>query len=634
MKKRLIGAAVAAVLLIAGAAPAVLANDDLVWASVTCWIRHTQSFERPAYGDDHAAALAFAKSLCESRPGGGSTTRPARQEGDTSVECWFSHYNTSSRQSQKACTDEGGSLTRPAPPTSVPASVTCWTDPNTSTTVNGTGAALHDALAAARQACRDSGGSTTRPVRAEVTCWTTWNDDLQIAGIGSNESAAIAAATAACTARGGSTTRPLASASVTCWTDRQTRSTITRTDIDLVGATYRAQKACTDSGGSLDRPYASSSVTCWTDHKTSSRTTGSGVTSRAATEAARKACTDSGGSLTQPAAPAPSSGGGSGGSGNGGSSGGSGSGGSSGGSSSGGSSSGGSSSGSGSGSSSGSTTYSCYDGSGLGSSNYQRLSSCTSSRKARSTFTCRTADGSRDSLGNARSAAECAWMRANVRYDHGTYSCASGGSRKIVSTRRDLNTLELLSEIDDACGRNEKITVCSPTTMLGGLCISSGEEKQYDYTCDHGGRIWWKDPPLTSMQIIAHKNHFCPLVLDIARRIVNGSNVQEDDLQVIQWRQTTWPTIGSGTRCPKVSGTVTVREGKILGSKRVKIRHCTDPEPEDDDDDDDSGGSGGGSTPRAPAPLNVSCPHTGTVISAAECELEGCRLGMVPHCQP
>ena len=629
MKRRLIGAAVAAVMLLTGAAPAVVANDDVVWASVICWIRHTQSFERPAYGDDHAAALAFAKSLCESRPGGGSTTRPARQEGDTSVECWFSYYNTSSRQSQKACTDEGGSLTRPAPPTSVPASVTCWTDPNTSTTVNGTGAALHDALAAARQACRDSGGSTTRPVRAEVTCWTTWTDDRQIAGIGSNESAAIAAATAACTARGGSTTRPLASASVTCWTDRQTRSTITRTDIDMSGATYRAQKACTDSGGSLHRPYASSSVTCWTDHKTSSRTTGSGVTSRAATEAARKACTDSGGSLTRPAAPAPSSGGGSGGSGNGGSSGGSGSGGSSGGSSS-----GGSSSGSGSGSSSGSTIYSCYDGSGLGSSNYQRLSSCTSSRRARSTFTCRTADGNRDSLGNARSAAECAWMRSEMRYDYGTHSCSSGGSRRIVSTRRDLNTLELLSEIDDACGRDEKITVCSPTMILPGLCISSKDEELYNYPCPepNGGRIWWKDPPLTTMQKIATKDHYCPLVLDIARRIVNGSNVREDELGLIQWRDIDWPVIGSGTSCSKVKGTVSVEVNNRVRTKRVTIRHCPDPEPEDDDDD--NGGSSGGSTPRAPAPLYVSCPHTGTVISAAECELEGCRLGMVPHCQP
>lgn len=588
MKKRLIGAAVAVVLLIAGAVPAVLANDDVVWVSVTCWIRHTQSFERPAYGDDHAAALAFAKSLCESRPGGGSTTRPARQEGDTSVECWFSHYNTSSRQSQKACTDEGGSLTRPAPPTSVPAQVTCWTDPDTSTTVNGTGAALHDALAAARQACRDSGGSTTRPVRAEVTCWMDWNDDRQIAGIGSSESAAIAAATAACTARGGSTTRPLASASVTCWTDRQTRSTITRTDIDLLGATNRAKKACTDSGGSL----------------------------------------------TRPAAPAPSSGGGSGGSGNGGSSGGSGSGGSSGGSSSGGSSSGGSSGGSGSGSSSGSTTYSCYDGSGLGSSNYQRLSSCTSSRRARSTFTCRTADGNRDSLGNARSAAECAWMRSEMRYDYGTHSCSSGGSRRIVSTRRDLNTLELLSEINDACGRDEKITVCSPTMILPGLCISSKEEELYNYPCPepNGGRIWWKDPPLTTMQKIATKDHYCPLVLDIARRIANGSNVREDELGLIQWRDIEWPVIGSGTWCPKVTGTVSVEVNNRVRTKRVTITHCTDPEPEDDDDD--NGGSSGGSTPRAPAPLYVSCPHTGTVISAAECELEGCRLGMVPHCQP
>ncbi len=254
MKRRLIGVAVAAVLLIAGAAPAVVANDDVVWTSVICWKSHTQSFERPAYGDDHAAALAFAESLCESHHGG-SLTRPARQEGDTSVECWFSHYNTSRNfNTEAACTDEGGSLTRPAPPSSVPASVTCWTDPNTSTTANGTGANVNDALAAARQACRDSGGSTTRPVTASVTCW--WDHDPStIDRNGTTAAAATAAATAACTASGGSLTRPPPpSASVTCWTDHNTSSTITRASYG--SAIAAATKACTASGGSTIRPPA------------------------------------------------------------------------------------------------------------------------------------------------------------------------------------------------------------------------------------------------------------------------------------------------------------------------------------------------------------------------------------------
>ena len=314
MKRRLIGAAVAAVLLIAGAAPAVVANDDVVWTSVICWKSHTQSFERPAYGDDHAAALAFAESLCESQ--GGSLTRPARQEGDTSVECWFNHYNTSRNfNTEAACTDAGGSLTRPAPPSSVPASVTCWTDPDTSTTVNGTGAALHDALAAARQACRDSGGSTTRPVAAWVACWPRDGgngNSITIIRTGSTEAAATAAATAACTASGGSLTMPPPPASVTCWTDHNTGSTITRTGTTSSAATVAATKACTDSGGSTTRPPAppppspsSVGIRCWTDYNTTTSIIRKASTTKAAMAAARKACTDSGGSLTRPAAPVP-----------------------------------------------------------------------------------------------------------------------------------------------------------------------------------------------------------------------------------------------------------------------------------------------------------------------------------------
>ena len=122
-RRRLIGAAVVAVLLLAGAAPAMASNDDVVWATVLCWHSHTQSFDRPAYGDDYAAALAFAVSLCESE--GGSLTRPARQEGDTTFACWITHYNASQAFDTEAeCTDYGGSLTRPAAPSS--AQVTCW----------------------------------------------------------------------------------------------------------------------------------------------------------------------------------------------------------------------------------------------------------------------------------------------------------------------------------------------------------------------------------------------------------------------------------------------------------------------------------------------------------------------------
>lgn len=309
----------------------------------------------------------------------------------------------------------------------------------------------------------------------------------------------------------------------------------------------------------------------------------------------------------------------------GGSSGGSGSGGSSGGTS-GGSSGGG---GSGSGSSSSSTTYSCYDGSGMGPSNYQRRGSCTSSRRARSTFTCRTDDGGRDAIGNAQSAAECAWMRSEVRYDYGTFSCSGGGSRRIVSARKNLNPLELLSEIDDACGRNEQLTSCSGLPI--SLCWTP-EKVPDNFVCSHGGQYFWRSAPMNPLDKLKLHDRLCPLLLDIARRIVSGSDVQADDLQVIQWRQTKWPTIGSGTSCRDVKRTLSVREGKILGKKTVRIKHCTDPEPEEDNDSDGDSGWRDSSPGVGIAPLYVNCPHTGTVITAAECELEGCRLGMVPHC--
>ena len=315
MKRRMIGAAVAAVLLIAGAMPAVASDDDdsLVVVSLICWLSSpfVHSTTVRGHGTDDTAARAMAEATCA---GVGSLTRPARQEDDTSVDCWINHYLSFPAATVADCRpDYGYSTTRPDPPTTIDRSVICWTDYQTSTTFTETGATASAATAAARQRCRDWGGSTTRPAKpsATVTCWTDYRTSSSITRTGSTASAANAAATKACTDSGGSTTRParpVPSRTVRCWTDWETSSVITRSASNGNVALAAAQNACTDNGGSLTkprRPVFRASLRCWTDHNTST-SFGSMRWSQAEADAeVRQMCADHGGSPTRPPASAP-----------------------------------------------------------------------------------------------------------------------------------------------------------------------------------------------------------------------------------------------------------------------------------------------------------------------------------------
>ncbi len=182
-RRRLIGAAVVAVLLIAGAAPAVASDGedpryseyfdgrwapdnrgDFVMLYVTCWASYHSAVQVAGQGSNEAQALAMAEDICTGY--GRSLTRPARQESNANVACWFGHNRNDGHhyRTAAACTAAGGSLTRPDPQShTYIVEVTCWMDHQTEGTVSYTGKTMSAATAAAEQACRDRGGSTTRP---------------------------------------------------------------------------------------------------------------------------------------------------------------------------------------------------------------------------------------------------------------------------------------------------------------------------------------------------------------------------------------------------------------------------------------------------------------------------------------
>ena len=317
MKKRLIGAAVAAVLLIAGAVPASTnETPDLrylpakirgeFYASTTCYYMGLSPRTLWAASDvDYATAKAKVKKKCTA-DGEGRLT-PYRRY-DVSVTCWRSHGSrrvltrmgwaqdgdftaaeTSATESlQRQCTDSGGRLTRPpAPPSRRKSfSFVCWSSHDTSRTITERAVTLIQARSIVDYACRRSGGSLTRPAAPAPTpppaernedlqelvegilCWFTLPD------LRSESRASVLD----CIGAGGSTTKPLPpspqhqipevplttspdpdwpSVTVTCWLSRDSSTPVTQSGSTEANARGAAIRACRDDhDGTITKPPA------------------------------------------------------------------------------------------------------------------------------------------------------------------------------------------------------------------------------------------------------------------------------------------------------------------------------------------------------------------------------------------